>query len=390
MKVLMICNTDGALYVFRKPIINRLVACGHEVDSISAASRYFEPLNALGVNPLQLDFARHSVSPLSNVRLLRALYAMVRRLKPDVVHNFTHKPAIFGSIAARLAGVKGIFITITGLGSLFVHDDPKTRLMRYLLLAQYKFALGFVDTVFFQNPDDMEYFVSKKLVGPGKAVLTYGSGLDLDEYRLPATEEIARARAMLGDELGVDLRGRKVALFPARGVPEKGFFEFYRAAKTINALEPDAYAFLHLGLVDADAARRISKEGIEQYAADCGVKYLGFKDNIKDYMIASDIVVLPSSYREGTPRSLIEALALGKAIVTTDMPGCRETVIDGWNGYLCRKGDEQSLVAKLLAVDGEMLTAARSRSRRYCETKYDAAWLADLTLGRYQGSLNSE
>ncbi|MFZ2951168.1 MAG: glycosyltransferase family 4 protein [Desulfuromonadaceae bacterium] len=387
MKVLMICNTDGALYVFRKPIIEKLVSSGHEVASISSESRYFDLLKALEVKPVSLDFARHSVSPFKNFRLLTTLYYLIKQQRPDIVHNFTHKPAIFGTIAAWFAGVNGIFITITGLGSLFMHDDPKTKLMRWLLLAQYKLALIFVKSVFFQNPDDMEYFISRKIMNPQKAVLTYGSGLDLAEYYLPAKEEIAQSRARLGEELGVNLLERKIVLFPARGVPEKGFFEYYQAAKTINELEPGKYAFLHLGLVDPESARRISKEGIEKYALDCGVHYLGFKDNIKDYMIASDIVALPSS-REGTPRSLIEALALGKVIVTTDAPGCRETVIDGWNGYLCKVGDAQSLVTKLMTVDAEMLAMAYSRSRHYCETKYNATWLAELTLDHYLGNMN--
>jgi N,N'-diacetylbacillosaminyl-diphospho-undecaprenol alpha-1,3-N-acetylgalactosaminyltransferase len=388
MKVLMICNTDGALYVFRKPIIEKLIASGHEVASISSESCYFELLTALAVKPVSLDFARQSVSPFKNFRLLTTLYYLIKQQKPDIVHSFTHKPAIFGTIAAWFAGVDGIFITITGLGSLFVYDDTKTKLMRWLLLAQYKLALRFVKSVFFQNPDDMEYFISRKIINPQKAVLTYGSGLDLAEYYLPTKDEIAQNRARLSEELGINLLERKIVLFPARGVPEKGFFEYYQAAKIINELEPCKYAFLHLGLVDPESARRISKEGIEKYALDCGVHYLGFKDNIKDYMIASDIVALPSSYREGTPRSLIEALALGKVIVTTDAPGCRETVIDGWNGYLCKVGDVQSLVTKLMTVDAEMLAIAYSRSRHYCESKYNATWLAELTLEHYLGNMN--
>jgi N,N'-diacetylbacillosaminyl-diphospho-undecaprenol alpha-1,3-N-acetylgalactosaminyltransferase len=386
MKILMICNTDGALYVFRKPIINRLVASGHEVVSISSESRYFDSLKSIGVQPLSLDFARQSVSPFNNFRLFKMLYLLIRQQRPDVVHNFTHKPAIYGTVAAWFAGVRKIFITITGLGSLFVHDDLKTKMLRWLLLAQYRFALEFVDTVFFQNPDDMEYFISRKIIDPKKAVLTYGSGLDLDEYKYPTAEETECARSKLSNELGVNLLDHKAVLFPARGVPEKGFYEFYQSARIINQLKPAEYTFLHLGLVDSESVRTISKEGIEKYAVDCGVHYLGFKDNIKDYMIASDIVVLPSAYREGTPRSLIEALALGKVIVTTDTPGCRETVIDGWNGYLCKTKDVQSLIAKLVVVDDELLKLATSRSRKFCEIKYDANWLADLTLEHYTNS----
>lgn len=390
MKVLMICNSDGALYVFRKPIISKLILLGHEVISISSESRYFEWLKMLGVKPIVLDFARHSVSPIQNFRLLVQLYSLVRLQRPDIVHNFTHKPAIYGTIAAWLAGVQGIFITITGLGMLFVHNDAKTKLKRWLLLVQYKFALRFVTTVFFQNPDDMAFFISRKIIDQKKAVLTFGSGVDLEEFPCPSLDDVVHAKLNLANELGMDLSGRKIVLFPARGVPEKGFFEFYEAANIVNQLESGGYAFIHLGLVDLASASQISKDGIEKFAAECRVHYFGFKDNIKDYMTASDIVVLPSSYREGTPRSLIEALALGKVIVTTDAPGCRETVIDGWNGFLCKVGDAKSLAAKLLAVDDELINKATTRSRKYCEMKYDSTWLVNLTINSYLGNVKDE
>jgi N,N'-diacetylbacillosaminyl-diphospho-undecaprenol alpha-1,3-N-acetylgalactosaminyltransferase len=151
-------------------------------------------------------------------------------------------------------------------------------------------------------------------------------------------------------------------------------------------LEPDGYAFIHLGLVDLASSRQISKDGIAKFADECGVYYLGYKDNVQDYMTASDIVALPS-YGEGTPRSLIEALALGKVIVATDAPGCRETVIDGWNGFLCKVGDGKSLAAKFLAVDEELINKAITRSRKYCEMKYDSTWLVEMTINSYLESV---
>lgn len=389
MKVLMIVNTDGALYVFRKPIIRRLISMGHEVVSISSESRYFGWLKDLGVKPVALDFARHSVSPIQNFQLLIQLYRLIKQKRPSIVHNFTHKPAIYGTVAAWLAGVRGIFITITGLGTLFMRDDFKTKLMRWLLLVQYKFALRFATTVFFQNPDDMGYFISRRILDPRKAVLTHGSGIDLEEFPCPSLDEVAHAKLNLGNELGMDLSGRKVVLFPARGVREKGFFEFYEAAKIVNRLEPDGYVFIHLGLVDLASSSQISKDGIVNFAADCGVRYLGYKDNIQDYMSASDVVALPS-YSEGTPRSLLEALALGKVIIATDAPGCRETVLDGWNGFLCKVGDAKSLAAKLLAVNDELVNIATTRSRKYCEKKYDSTWLVDLTINYYMKSVTGK
>src|SRR6267143_797119 len=245
MKVLMIVNTDGSLYVFRKPIINKLISLGHEVVSISSESRYFAWLRELGVNPIALEFSRHSVSPIHNLRLLSRLFGLIKQQRPDIVHNFTHKPAIYGTLGAWLAGVPKIFITVTGLGTLFVRDDPRTKLMRWLLLLQYRIALRFATTVFFQNPDDMALFTSRDIIDPKKAVLTFGSGLDLEEFPCPSVKDVAHARSGLSNELGIDLYGRKIVLFPARGVPEKGFFEFYEAAKIITRLRPEGYAFIH-------------------------------------------------------------------------------------------------------------------------------------------------
>ena len=264
-----------------------------------------------------------------------------------------------------------------------------SKILRVLLLIQYRFVLRFVDFVYFQNVDDMNFFIDKKIIKPSKAVLTNGSGIDLQEFPKPTSIEIAKSKACLESELGLNLSKKTVVLYPARGVREKGFFEFYQAAKLINEIEPGRYVFVHLGLVDSASSSQISKNGIDDYAANCGVFYMGFKDDIKSYMQASDIVALPS-YREGTPRSLIEALALGKVIVTTDAPGCRETVVDGWNGYLCKIQDFKSLASSILAVNKTLLDASYSRSRKLCETKYDANFLADLTVEKYLGSHSND
>ncbi len=382
MRVLMICNTDGALYVFRKPIIEALLARGNEVRAISGRSEYFDRLERLGVQPLALDFSRHSASPFKNLSLLSSLFRLIKANGPDVVHSFTHKPAIFGTVAARLAGCRRVFVTITGLGTLFVRDDFRSRLLRSLLLLQYRFALVFARRVFFQNPDDLEYFLSRRIVAARKAVLTHGSGLDLRDYPLPSEAAIEESRAMLAAELGMNLSGKRVVLFPARAVSEKGFREYYGAAEAINATCSGRYVFLHFGLIDTESSRGISKQDLEGLARRSGVAYLGFKDNISQYMLGADIVALPS-YREGVPRSLIEALAFGKAIVATDAPGCRETVVDGWNGRLCKVADVASLVSALLAIDDEALRQARIRSRELAESKFDSSILVGLTLGAY-------
>jgi N,N'-diacetylbacillosaminyl-diphospho-undecaprenol alpha-1,3-N-acetylgalactosaminyltransferase len=318
---------------------------------------------------------------MKNFRLFAAILRAVRNIRPDVVHNFTHKPAVLGTLAARLAGVRRIFVTITGLGVLFSNNDWGSKIKRTLLLIQYRLALRFATAVFFQNPDDLNYFVARRLVNRKRAVLTAGSGIDVEAIKPPTDAEIERLRSRLEAELGVALRGKRVVLLAARGIPEKGLFVFYGVARSIAAKRSD-YVFVHLGIIDQGTALG-GKYTISQYAKLHGVHYLGFKDSILDYMAAADIVCLPSFYREGVPRSLIEALALGKFIVTTDTPGCRDTVQHGMNGYLCRPRDPASLEVQLLRITEGQLTDARRSSRALCESKFDARLIVQETLGRY-------
>ncbi|MEZ5734212.1 MAG: glycosyltransferase family 4 protein [Novosphingobium sp.] len=381
-KVLRVCNTDGALYVFRKPLIRALLAQGHEVVTICPDGLYIERLRTLGVRTHGLEFSRHSVSPVRNLLLLNRLTKIIRAERPDAVHGFTHKPVIFGALAARLARVPRIVMTVTGLGTLFINDDRRARLLRGALIAQYRLALSRRVAVLFQNPDDLRELVALHAVRADQAVLTDGSGIDLDEFAVPGEAAVNESRAMLAAELGIDLIGKTIILFPARGVREKGFLEFYEAASCIGKAHPDRYVFVHLGLIDSAAAGHFSSLDIDEFAQANGVHYLGFKDNILDYMAAADVVALPS-YREGVPRSLIEALALGKAIVTTNAPGCRETVVEGWNGYLCEPRSAISLAEALLKVDPEMIACARMRSRDYCAQRFDVSKLNELTFSLY-------
>lgn len=382
MKILMICNTDGALYMFRKPIITAALAAGHEVVGISGKSDYVERLCDLGVRMHVVDFTRHSVGILDNLVLFFRLFRIIKSERPDVVHGFTHKPAIFGTLAAKIVGIHQVMVTITGLGTLFIRNDLKSKILRWILLLQYKLAMRSIKCVFFQNPDDLDYFTSLGLVTAGQAVLTNGSGIDLSDCPLPTNEECRTARQSIELELGEYFGDRKIVLLPARCVREKGFFEFYEAARIVSKLNPDRFEFIHLGLIDDASSGSVPEGSVAEFAKQCGIRYLGFKDDIDRYMRASDVVILPS-YREGTPRSLIEALALGKCIVTTDAPGCRETVIDEWNGYLCAVASSSSLAASILKIDADFLGRAKNRSRRLCEIKYNAQILIDMTLQKY-------
>lgn len=386
MKVMLVVNTDGALYRFRKPIIEALIAQGNEVVTVSEESTYFEHIRALGARPISLKFGRHSISPLANLLLLARLYSVIRKERPHIIHGFTHKAAIFASIAGKLAGTSGLFVTITGLGSPFSSRGLKTLLLRQIILLQYRIAMSFVNIAFFQNPDDLDLFVSQRIVNKKKAVLTNGSGVDLAEFRLPSACDIRFARESVSAVIGQNISDKILVLFTARGVPEKGLFEFYDAARRINELVPNSYIFIHLGLIDSEAGGFKSTSEIEAFAQRSGVYYLGFVEDVRLYLSAADIMVLPSWYREGTPRSLIEALAKGLPIITTRTPGCKETVMDGWNGFYILERRGAAVAAMILKVDAKFRASARLRSRVLCEQLYDVRKLVTLTLAAYQSA----
>ena len=381
-KVVLVCNSDGALAVFRAPLIRALVTAGHEVVTISPRSVYFEALEEMGARPIEIEFSRHSVSVFRNIGLLRDLVRAMRRERPGVVHSFTHKAVIFGSFAARLSGVKKIVATVTGLGTLFIRTDARTRWLRRALVWQYRIFLPEGTPVLFQNPDDKAEMEALGAVQPSQSILTNGSGIDLDEFDFPDSDTVARARQMLRFEIGMEIDGRIVALFPARGVPEKGFEEFYGAARDLGSRYPGRYVFCHMGLIDTEVSGALGADSVSDFAEAHGVHYLGFKTNPRTLMSAADVVVLPS-YREGAPRSLIEGLALGKSIVTTDTPGCRETVINGENGFLCHVHDRDGLADAIARIDGDFLAKAGLRSRQLCEEKFDVHELNALTFGLY-------
>ena len=381
-KVILVCNSDGALAVFRGPLICALINAGHQVVTISPRSTYFNELEQMGARAIEIEFSRHSASLFRNLRLLFELIRTIRRERPDVVHSFTHKAIIFGSLAARLAGVEKIVATVTGLGTLFIRSDVRNRLLRKALVWQYRLLLPRRTTVLFQNPDDKRELEALGAVVPDQSVQTNGSGIDLEDFPLPDDATVAASKQMLAVETGIDPTGRIVALFPARGIPEKGFEEFYGAARDLVARHPDRYIFCHMGLIDTAASGAFGADQVSEFAQEHGVHYLGFKSNPQDYTTAADIIVLPS-YREGVPRSLIEGLALGKSIVAADTPGCRETVVDGWNGFRCEVRNTVSLADALAKVDADFLAKAGPRSRQLCEDKFDVRKLNALTFDLY-------
>jgi glycosyltransferase involved in cell wall biosynthesis len=290
-----------------------------------------------------------------DIHTLFSLVALFRELRPDVVFNYMIKPVIYGSLAARMAGVPARFSMITGLGSAFgTEGGPPPPLWRAVQL-MYRQSLRKNRCVFFQNPDDRRLFERLGIVhGREQIVVLNGSGVDLEHFR-PAPLPQAPSFLLI-----------------ARLIREKGVREYVQAARIIRARHPET-AFRVAGWIDDQHAGAITERELRAWSDQGAVEFLGQLPDVRAAIAESAVYVLPSYYREGTPRTVLEAMAMGRAIVTTDAPGCRETVQEGVNGYLVPVRDGGALARALerFIKEPTLIQAMGRESRRIAIEKYD-------------------
>lgn len=355
-KVLILGSYGPSLLLFRGPLIAQIVARGHEVvaaaPSISAETR--AALGQLGATCAEVPMTNTSLNPLALLGSLRELRRTLRRIAPDVLISYTIKPVIIGTLAARAEKVPRIVALITGAGYAFTPGrEPKRLLSRLAASLLYRRALRHADAVIFQNSDDEALFRKLGLVGRGQAVhRVNGSGVDLGHY----------APAPLPDQASF--------LMIARLIKDKGVREFAEAAKRLKAEHPATPVAL-VGALDPspDSLTRAELDEL----TECGIDYKGHLADVREEIARCSVYVLPSFYREGVPRSILEAMAMGRAIVTTDSPGCRETVENGRNGLLVPPRDAAALHSAMLRFVREPELAQRmgAESRRLAEEKFD-------------------
>lgn len=323
-KVMIAVNSAWNLVNFRQGLIRSLVAAGHEVVAVAPEDDYAPRLQALGCRYLPLPMDNQGTHPLRDAMLLWRFIQVLRRERPDVFLGYTVKPNVYGSLAARMLGVP-VINNIAGLGAVFITEGWITRIVRHL----YRLALSGSAKVFFQNDDDRQLFITRRMVSAPKADLLPGSGINLARF-LPSP---------LPKGLRVQF------LLVARMLWDKGVGEYVEAARMLRRRGVDADFYL-LGFLDVQNPAAISKTQMAEWVAEGTVRYLGTSDDVRKEVTYADCVVLPS-YREGTPRTLLEAAAMARPIVTTDAVGCREVVDDGVNGYLCRVKDAADLAEKM-------------------------------------------
>jgi glycosyltransferase involved in cell wall biosynthesis len=357
MRFLVISNFAESLLGFRYALICALQAHGLDVHVAAPNLNTAEPtrlkLEAQGFTVHNIPMNRTGTNPIADLYTLWALWHLMRHIKPHAVLGYTVKPVIYGLIAARLAKIPKRYALITGLGYAFQGDGKRWR-MQALVQHLYAFALSKVSILFFQNPDDATLFKQRNIVREDAPIcMVNGSGVDLDEFKR------------------VDLPGGMPRfLLIARLLGDKGVREYALAASRIRARHPDV-RFMIAGWIDGNPDA-IKQHELDAWVSEGNIEYLGRLNDVRPAIAASSVYVLPS-YREGTPRTVLEAMAMGRAIITTDAPGCKETVIDRQNGYLVpvKSIDALERAMQFFIDDPHLVEKMGKRSHEIASKKYD-------------------
>jgi glycosyltransferase involved in cell wall biosynthesis len=357
MKLLMIASFPGSILAFRGELIKSLIKHGVAVTvaapGLSTAGTVRRDLEAIGAAAVDIRLHRTGMNPFKDLLSIWDLYRKMRALRPEIVIAYTIKPVIYGMLAAWLARVPRRFALITGLGNVFTRPDAG--LLASIVSRLYRLALGKAGKVFFQNPDDQALLQQQGLLrSTTPSVVVNGSGINLDEYGLRAMPQPPVSFLMIARLLG-----------------DKGVREFAQAAQRVRSKYPDVRCSL-AGWIDSNRDA-ISQQELDAWVERGDISYLGRLSDVRPAIAVCWAYVLPSYYGEGTPRTVLEAMAIGRAIITTDAPGCRETVNEGENGFLVPVRSVDALAGAMLRlVENEELTASMGqRSRKIAEAKYD-------------------
>lgn len=360
MKFLLTANTAWNVAHFRKPVIEALSRDGHVVTALTPEDPGVAGLRALGVEHREITVDAKGTSPVRDAVLLGAYRRAFKAAAPDAILSYTIKPNIYGGLAARGLGVP-FLPNVSGLGTAFLSGGGLERVATRL----YREAFRTVPHVIFQNGDDRDLFVARGIVAKGQSVVVPGSGIDLARFAplpLPAADD-----------------GPVTVLLIARLLRDKGVEEFVEAARIVRSSHPGT-RFQLLGPVGADNRSAIDAETIAAWVEEGAIEYLGETDDVRPFIAAADCVALPS-YREGTPRTLLEAAAMARPVVATDVPGCREVVEHGATGYLCRArdaGDLARAVAQVIGIGTRGRTELGRAGRKKMERQFGEAIVVDI------------
>lgn len=352
---MILAGNARSLIANRSDLIRDMQAAGLEVAAAVPTADYLPEVEELGITIYPVAMGRTGINPRHDLKYLLALHKLLRRVRPRVVFGYTIKPVVYGSLAAKLAGVPRIYSMITGLGHVFTTENSRNRRLQKIIAVLYRSGLAANRKVFFQNPDDLQGFLDRGMLKDRtKAVRTFGSGVDMQRFaREPIPEE------------GI------IFLFIGRLLTEKGVAEFCEAASQIKADYPEV-RFIAVGPHDSNLPHSCAAEDLERWKSAGVVEFVGGVKDVRPWIKECSVFVLPS-YREGTPRSVLEAMSMGRAIITSDAPGCRETVEEGANGFLVAPRQSQPLADAMrrFLEEPELVARMGDASWQLVERHYD-------------------
>lgn len=371
-KILIVVNAEWYFYSHRRPLALALRSRGYDVVVAAGVERgRREAIEAEGFRFIPLELGRRSMNPARELGSFLALRRLYMRERPDVVHHFTIKPVIYGSLAARLASVPAVINTIPGLGWTFHGSGLGRRLLRRVVEAGYRLALsGRAVQTIFQNGEDRDDFVAKGLVRSDRATVVRGSGVNVTEFQ-PSPEP----------------PGEPVVVLPSRLLWDKGVGEFVEAARLLRARRSGCRMVL-VGGPDAGNPNSVPAETLSRWNEEGAVEWWGLRTDMPDVLARSTLVVLPS-YGEGVPKALLEGAASGRPLVATDTRGCREIVHDGFNGLLVPVRDSVALAdaVERLLREPETRRSMGIRSRELAVGEFGEARILEETLAVYDRAL---
>lgn len=372
MHILILGNDPKSLVNFRGPLADAMLAEGHHVSAAGAgrdakADVWFQ---SRGITYHDVPMERAGINPFSDRRTYAELRALMDRVKPELLFAYTIKPVVYGLLAARKAGVPRRTAMISGLGYAFTENPGeaiaarvKRSAVRAAARTAYAAALKCADTVIFQNGDDRDAFAAMGLLNAGQHVgLVNGSGVDLDHYRPAPMPE-----------------GPVTFLMIARLLRDKGVYEYVEAARQVKRAQPQA-RFVLIGPFDPNPAA-VKPAEVEAWVREGVIEYGGAVDDVRPHIAGCHVFVLPS-YREGTPRTVLEAMAMNRPVITTNVPGCRETVTHGLNGLLVQARSSGELARAMTAAADQLpaFTILGDQSRLRAQRLYSARSVARATL----------
>ncbi|KLV03970.1 glycosyl transferase family 1 [Photobacterium aquae] len=364
--VVISSNTSWYLYNFRKNTILSLIDNGYNVTAISPRDEYSKKLQDLGIKYIDIDIDKGGTNPYKDFKTLYDFNKIYSSNLYDVVLNFTPKNNIYSTLAAKRNNIK-VINNIAGLGVLFVNESLTSRFARFL----YRISNKRVDKIFFQNEEDKQIFIKNKLANEVITERLPGSGVDLSRFKLSPSSDDDTVHFLL----------------VARMLYDKGIAHYVEAARYLKSKYGDKVEFNLLGFLAVDNPSAVSKEDMQKWVDEGIVNYLGVSDEVEKEIKKADCMVLPSYYREGVPKSLLEAGAMGKPIVTTDNVGCRETVDDGINGYLCDVRSTSSLIEcleKMINHTHQERIEMGVKSREKIEREFDEK----IVINKYLDAIN--